>query len=52
MEMTDEYMESCIVHINEVLEDLRRNGKYVRAKGKYLVLDDILEVELSDKKID
>lgn len=50
--MTDEYMESCIVYINEMLEDMKKNGKSVRAKGKYLVLDDILEVELSNRKID
>lgn len=52
LSMTDEYIESCISDINEMLEDIKRSGKSVKAKGKYLVLEDILEVELSDKIVE
>ncbi len=37
--------------INKLISEINNEGKRVTAKGKYLVLHDALEVELSDKEI-
>lgn len=50
--MTDETIELWINHINEMITIIRKEGRSVRAKGKYLELEDVLEVELSDKHIE
>ncbi len=40
-----------IYKINKLISDIRNEGKHMTAKGKYLVLRDVLEVELSDEEI-
>lgn len=40
-----------INRINKLICRIRKEGKQIKAKGKYLILEDVLEVELSDKKI-
>ncbi|TCU72897.1 hypothetical protein EV204_105233 [Tissierella praeacuta] len=41
-----------IKHINGLIYRIKKEGYTVKAKGKYLQLDDVLEVELSDRKIE
>lgn len=41
-----------IKHINSLIFRIKKEGYAVKAKGKYLQLDDVLEVELSDRKIE
>lgn len=38
-----------IKHINNLIYKIKKKGYTVKAKGKYLRLDDVLEVELSKK---
>lgn len=40
-----------IKHINNLIYKINNQGKRVKAKGKYMTLEDIKEVELSDKEI-
>lgn len=40
-----------INRINKLICRIRKEGKQIKAKGKYLILEDVFEVELSDKKI-
>lgn len=41
-----------IKHINSLIFRIKKEGYTIKAKGKYLQLDDVLEVELSDRKIE
>ncbi len=44
-------LEGKIDKINDLIIDIHNKGGRVKAKGKYLILYDVLEVELSDKEV-
>ncbi len=44
-------IEGKVDKINDLIIDIHNKGGRVKAKGKYLILYDVLEVELSDKKV-
>lgn len=44
-------LQGKISKINSLIKEVNENGKRVKALGKYLVLEDIEKVDLSDKTI-